>query len=391
MKARALSTFITVCLFIVANLVSTLGVFVPSAAASDDLPPVVPALVSPVDGSAVDTTEPTLEWTYESEVASYTVQVATDTSPLIDEVVEGATSYLVPSDADLEVGVTYYWRVAVTPEDDELPSWSATSSFTVEDTEELPDMPDAPDVPGMPSLLGPLDEALVSYGDIKNNLESAWLKFASEEGVQTSHIKISGEFLKDGMVTSLDLDMIISGDSFSMVKLASDDSEFPQLIAGDTYTWAVRSSFVEDASKDSEEVWGEWSDNWTFTVVAKEPENDEPIDEGDTDEEDIAPKATTTTTTTTTTRIEHVVTVVTSSYTYPNPQLVYEGSGATLGDSAPVDRSISSTSTENIIENEDRSEPVEGSGAFLLLGWWWIVVVATVAGGYYLFFRVPTE
>lgn len=391
MKARALSTFITVCLFIVASLVSTLGVFVPSAAASDDFPPVVPILSSPVDDGTVDTTEPTLEWTYESEAVSYSVQIATDTTfgePLIDEVVEGATSYQVPADAGLEAGGRYYWRVAVTPEGDELPSWSATSSFKVEDTEELPDVPD---VPAAPCLLSPADEALVGYGDIKNNLESAWLIFTSEEGAQTSHIKISGEFLKDGMVTSLDLDMVISGDSFSMVKLASDDSEFPQLIAGDTYTWAVRSSFVEDASKDSEEVWGEWSDDWrTFTVVAKEPENDEPIDEGDTDEEDIAPKATTTTTTTTT-RIEHVVTVVTSSYTYPNPQLVYEGSSATLGDSNTVDRSISSTSTENSTENEESEEPAGESGAFLFLGWWWLVVVATVAGGYYLFFRVPTE
>lgn len=391
MKARALGTFITVCLFIVASLVSTLGVFVPSAAASDDFSPAyaTPTLLSPENRDTVDSSELMLVWGYDGEVASYIVQIAADTdfvTPLISETIDGATNYQVPADAGLAAGSTYHWRVAPIVEGDEVPSWSLASAFTIEDSETPPEV-QVP--PAAPDLLSPLPDASVEYEDIKNNLESAWLHFAPEDGVQTSQIKLSGEFFDDGEVASLDIDMMATGASFSMTELAQEDSEFPQLITGNTYIWAVRSSFAEDANKDSEEGWGGWSDDWTFTVVAKEPENDEPIDEGDTDEEDIAPK--TTTTTITTTRVEHVVTVVTTSYTYPNPQLVYEGSGATLGDSAPVDRSISSTSTENSTENEEGEEPAEESGAFLLLGWWWLVVAATVAGGYYLFFRVPTK
>ncbi len=95
----------------------------------DELPPTIPELVTPAEGSTI-CLQPTFRWTAASNVESYTFRISTssDLSGSTDTDVGTATNYTAPD--PLVHGTTYYW--AVFANGNGQITWSEIHSFTAD-------------------------------------------------------------------------------------------------------------------------------------------------------------------------------------------------------------------------------------------------------------------
>jgi len=96
-------------------------------------PPPPPTLISPENGSILDTLTPTFIWEEANRATSYNLQILTRIRRRIRVVysVNGIldTQFTIP-DGILEEGVMYWWRVAGV-NDAGVSSWSQMWSFTI--------------------------------------------------------------------------------------------------------------------------------------------------------------------------------------------------------------------------------------------------------------------
>ena len=92
-------------------------------------PPGVPSLLSPGNGTAIDTITPTFDWSDVAGATEYTVEVATDNLFANKVFTKSAAVSSVVSPTDLSYGTIYYWRVKGTGTGGSG-DWSSTWSFT---------------------------------------------------------------------------------------------------------------------------------------------------------------------------------------------------------------------------------------------------------------------
>jgi len=93
------------------------------------LTPSAPSLLSPGDGTVLESLTPTFDWADAAGATSYTIRVATDNSFTYVVFSTSATESTVESPTTLSYGTRYYWRVQGTNAAG-TGSWSSTWSFT---------------------------------------------------------------------------------------------------------------------------------------------------------------------------------------------------------------------------------------------------------------------
>ena len=93
------------------------------------LPPVAPSLVSPGNGTTIDSLMPTFDWSDVSGAESYTIEVATDSGFTYKVFTKDSVESTAISPVSLSYGTRYYWRVRGTNAAG-AGDWSSVWSFT---------------------------------------------------------------------------------------------------------------------------------------------------------------------------------------------------------------------------------------------------------------------
>lgn len=99
-------------------------------------PPSVPSLVSPGNGTSIDTLTPTFDWSDVAGAESYTLEIATDNnfSNIVRTKSATESTATLSETEKLSYGTHYYWRVRGTSDfgtGDWSPTWSVTAKLAV--------------------------------------------------------------------------------------------------------------------------------------------------------------------------------------------------------------------------------------------------------------------
>ncbi|RPI17435.1 MAG: T9SS C-terminal target domain-containing protein [Ignavibacteriae bacterium] len=194
-----------------------------------NVPPAVPNLVSPPNGSSVYTLTPTLDWDSILNASTYTVQISTDPNFLtLIYNNPGITNSFVTLTAGLSYETPYYWRVRAVNTYGSS-SWSGVWSFTI-----------VPQLPAAPNLVAPLNNSEINT--LTPTLDWDSIPIASSYRLQ------------------------IAGDSAFTVMMYNDSNitnSFKSISSGlnynYTYYWKVR-------AKNSNGT-GPWSPVWKFSIA----------------------------------------------------------------------------------------------------------------------------
>lgn len=190
--------------------------------------PAAPTLVSPANGSAGISSNPTLSWISSSGASSYRLQVFNDTTIQVD------TAGLISPSVSLSglfQGTTYYWRVDASDSAGTSP-WSSLWQFTTVN---------AASVPGPPTLSSPAD----SSTGIAMNPTLTWL---ASSGAISYDVQVStdGTFTQSAKIV------------FDTTGVTDESITLNELPANATYYWRV------DATNTAGT--GVWSSVWVFTT-----------------------------------------------------------------------------------------------------------------------------
>ena len=197
----------------------------------DTKPPGVPSLISPIDGSNINESEPNLNWNSPAGATLYHLQVdenSTFSSPIINNF--PFSSNYVPDLTDN----TYFWRVRASDAVGNWSDWSSVWSFTIDSSSSC-------STPGIPILVEPYDGATTN----DNTPEFVW---ESVSDSNLNHIQID--------------DNSNFGSPLFNTELAITQFTPTSILENATYYWRVRG---HNTSGDCN-VYGVWSSVWTVTI-----------------------------------------------------------------------------------------------------------------------------
>jgi hypothetical protein len=181
----------------------------------------IPELLLPSDGATCLPTEVALDWGDVPGALEYEVQLGTSCG-------EGAVYSTAVTDttvADLVMGASYYWRVRAKGYCGIWGSWSECRSFST-----------TPEAPGVPVLAGPPN----GWIDVPKSVYIAWDCVPEATGYELQIGTSCG-----------------TGDIYSTGYCGKD---VWGLTANTEYFWRVR-------AKRQCDVWGEWSECWSFLTI----------------------------------------------------------------------------------------------------------------------------
>ncbi len=193
------------------------------------LPPVAPLLVAPLDGLSNAENAVFLEWTLTVEAELYELELATDptfSSPLVHDSHVVDSNYAVNQ---LDLGTTYFWRVRASNENG-VSEWSDIWAFTPSRIAEPP---------AAPRLLSPLTGRTGMPREVN-------LEWDAVPGAFSYHLQVSVE--PNFWRNEVDLE-----------NLRDLKKDVTGLIFGYTYYWRVRASNAAGYS--------EWTRTWDFIVI----------------------------------------------------------------------------------------------------------------------------
>ena len=182
----------------------------------------------PTSGSTIDDTTPHLGWEDVTGADGYHIQV--NTASDFSGTTKADDDTLTPSEYEvltvLDNNATYYWRVRIKDSNGVFGDWSSTWNFTVE--------------LGVPSSPNPDDGGTTSG-------QTPLLGWEDVIGAAGYHIQVN------------------EADDFTGTVIADDnttDSEYQigtRLYINKPYYWRVK-------IQNEDEVWGDWSDTWNFSI-----------------------------------------------------------------------------------------------------------------------------
>lgn len=288
-------------LFVAANMVSTLGVFVPSASAALVWEDIVVAdgpngttmtsgavpkgsgldlyTLSSADLSAYSSFKLSFDyensnqsitsldlfyWLYESHIAGDSIGSAFNFSP--SESVSASSGHIeatfsgsVPSTNRLRLVIDDVNRNTSNDPSDRLDITNIQFQGQKDDGTVA--------APAAPTLVSPDDAVDISLDDIYANTDGSYLKYNSADNVQLNHIQVTGEFDRgDGVGENKSIDKVSEAEDFALENFVPQDDGYSYIV-GKTYTWKVRSSFSDETQLNAAEGWGAWSVERSFTVV----------------------------------------------------------------------------------------------------------------------------
>ncbi len=192
------------------------------------VPPVVPTLVSPINGAASQPLTLTVSWNADQAATSYRLQVSSSSSFSSTIVDDSTLTSPSGNTGPMANGTTYYWRVSATNAGG-TSAFSAPWSFTT-----------IPAAPGSPTLSSPANGAT-------GIATSPMLSWGSSVGARSYRLQVSNAPSFATMVLN---DSALTSTSMAIGPLAN----------GTTYYWRVNAS--NDGGTSS------FSTPWNFTTVA---------------------------------------------------------------------------------------------------------------------------
>lgn len=182
-------------------------------------------VITPTNGATTNDTTPLLDWSDVTGSSGYEIQYA--------DTIEGlpASSAFWASESNYQISNglvlgTWYWRVRTRNSDNVWGAWSDSWSFTV----------------AWPYTIIPSPSNGGVTSDTTPLLD--WNYVAEAVGYEIQYAGTS-----DGVVGS------------TAIATASSQYQYPSIFAlGETLYWRVR-------AKNADDVWGAWSNIWSFTVV----------------------------------------------------------------------------------------------------------------------------
>jgi hypothetical protein len=210
--------------------------FTPYIEQQDTEPPSIPILLTPQDGSLVTTLRPILDWSDVTDPSgvSYALQVALDTN--FNSIVinfSGIANSQYTFSSDLDLGVTYYWRVKSVDGVGNQSSWSNIWSFIPITIDTTP--------PSVPTLISPQNNVVLS--------------------TRVVHFDWSDVTDPSGVVYELQVDDNYNFSS-PIISNAFDSSEYTstELVPNITHYWRVRA--VDGVDNTSS-----WSSVYQFIIL----------------------------------------------------------------------------------------------------------------------------
>lgn len=312
-------------LFVVANMVSTLGVFVPSASAAPVWEEVVsvanddkihvngflPFGVMDNSGKLTPYTSFKVEFTYRDESQGavnslYMTKVGVDT--LYDHIAAtkgDVGTYALNTDgaehtvtsAEFSVGGYPNMRLWLSHGTGNASDYNNPNPYVVITSHKLLGLRDSSIVtPAAPTLVAPIGGASVAYGDIQN--DTAKFQYTPADGSVKTQVAMAGTFWNkhqnnEHVSASFNFTTARSGNELPISTFASTASTSYDYLPGKTYSWKARSTAYSGAILQSDIGWSEWTDVQTFTVTGStgvtvpaaptlvSPANLAQIDEGD--------------------------------------------------------------------------------------------------------------
>ncbi len=190
-----------------------------------------PTLVSPSNGFTTNDDTPLLDWNSATDAINYQLQVDTElsfTAPFTTNITTTNTEYTSATLSDN----TYFWKVRAQFPLGNWGYWSEVRSFTVDTI-----------APSAPSLVSPLNDSQI-------NDNTPLLDWNVAPGSSEYHVQVDTD-------TGFTAPFIINDTTSNTYYTAATLSD-------DTYYWRVR-------ARDSAGNWGDWSENWSFTIDTNAP------------------------------------------------------------------------------------------------------------------------
>jgi hypothetical protein len=228
-------------------VVTTMGLQVPAT------PAAVTVLVSPINGTTLDTQTPTFTWSASTGATSYDIQVLNAAPPggtVVNSGSSATTSYT--ASAPLPKGATYYWQVrACTPHTLNYRSTDAASRDTSPQGVVPANVESANTAGGC--------SAWSSYKSFTVSIGSAGLSSPTDGSTTAT----TAPTLSWGAVTGADFYRVQVFQGTTLVRNAKPVTNSwpvtPDLAAGTTYTWKIRSCSNTSGC-------GDWTAPWSFTT-----------------------------------------------------------------------------------------------------------------------------
>jgi hypothetical protein len=181
--------------------------------------------IVPTLGATINDTTPLLDWDDLTGSSGYEVQYANTSEGVEGSVAFSASASSHQVSTGLPLGI-WYWRIRARNADNVWGAWSGTWNFTV----------------AWPYTILPTPSNGGTTSDTTPLLD--WNHVEGAAGYEIQYAGTSG-----GVIGS------------TAIATASSQYQYPSILAlGETLYWRVR-------AKNSDNVWGAWSNTWSFTVV----------------------------------------------------------------------------------------------------------------------------